>query len=171
MDDRVIFASPWFELVSKRVEGYAEPHYSIRAPDYVTVVAVTDQGRLLLVRQVRPAVDMTTLELPSGHVEPGETPLEAARRELLEETGHSAPTLELLGELRPDTGRLANRLWCFYAAGAVPSPDRGGDSEPGVEPVVYEGTLAELLASPDFCCALNLAAALLAVSRGYLSIS
>jgi ADP-ribose pyrophosphatase len=171
MDDRVIFASPWFELVAKRVEGYADPHYSIRAPDYVTVVPVTERGRLLLVRQFRPAVDTMTLELPSGHVEPGETPLEAARRELLEETGHAAPTLELLGELRPDTGRLGNRLWCFYAAGATPAPDRGDLSEPGVEPVVYEGTLAELLDRPDFCCALNLAAVLLAVSRGHLSIS
>jgi 8-oxo-dGTP pyrophosphatase MutT (NUDIX family) len=168
MDDQVVFACPWFELVAKRSGDDGPPHYSIRTQDYVAIVATTEAGRLLLVRQFRPAVEMTTLELPSGHVEPGETPIEAARRELLEETGHTAATLELLGELRPDTGRLGNRLWCFHTS-AVPAPDSGADREHGVKAILYDGTLSELLARPDFCCAQHLGAVLLAISRGRLS--
>lgn len=59
----------------------------------VAVVAVRD-GRMLFVRQHRPAVDLAPLEIPAGLIEPGEDPLEAARRELAEETG-------LAGDLAP----------------------------------------------------------------------
>src|SRR5437763_11391084 len=106
VDRRVVYSTPWFDLVAKSLAGHDQPHYSIRTTDYVSVVAVTRQRRLLLVRQYRPAVEGMTLELPSGHVEPGETPEEAARKELLEETGHVADRFELLGEFSPDTGRL-----------------------------------------------------------------
>jgi ADP-ribose pyrophosphatase len=170
MDDQVVFATPWFELVAKHPAGYDRPHYSIRASDYVMVIAVTAEGRLLLVRQFRPAVGATTLEFPSGHVDPRETPMEAARRELLEETGHVAAELEPLGRLAPDTGRLGNRLWCYYAGGATPGADEDFRPEPGIEPVRYEGTTAGLLAEPDFFSALNHAALLLAVARGLLSL-
>lgn len=59
----------------------------------VAIVAVRD-GRMLFVRQHRPAVDLAPLEIPAGLIEPGEDPLEAARRELAEETG-------LAGDLAP----------------------------------------------------------------------
>jgi ADP-ribose pyrophosphatase len=169
MDDRVVFATPWFELVAKHPVGYSQPHYSIRTLDYVMVVAVNDGGNLLLVRQFRPAVDAMTLEFPSGHVELGETPEQAARKELLEETGHVASTVELLGELCPDTGRLGNRLWCFYAA-VMPASDDGYEPEPGVEPVLFDGSVLELLTTSGFSSALNHAAILLAIARGRLSI-
>jgi ADP-ribose pyrophosphatase len=79
------------------------------------VVAITEEGRVVIVRQYRPAVDRYTLELPSGLVDPGETPLESARRELLEETGYRAGELEMLGSMEPDTGRLGNRIWGYVA--------------------------------------------------------
>jgi len=171
VNDHVVFATPWFELVAKLPAGYREPHYSIRTKDYVLVVALTRQGRLLLVRQYRPAVDAVTLELPSGHVEPGETPEQAARKELLEETGHVAGTFELLGALRPDTGRLGNRLWCYFAADATPTRDADYRLEPGVDPVLYDRTLPELLAESDFTSALNAAALLLAIVNGRLFLA
>ena len=73
-------------------------------------------------RQYRPAVEERTLELPSGHVDPGETPIAAATRELMEETGYVADKIEEIGVIRPDTGRLSNRLWCFFAT-VRPSAD------------------------------------------------
>ena len=67
------------------------PFYMLELPDYVSVIALTPARELLLVRQHRPVVGRETLELPSGHVDPGERPEDAARRELLEETGFDAP--------------------------------------------------------------------------------
>src|SRR4051794_701915 len=62
------------------------------------VVAVDADGQVLLVRQPRPAVGMSMLELPAGLVDEGETPIECARRELAEETGYHAGHLEPLVE-------------------------------------------------------------------------
>jgi ADP-ribose pyrophosphatase len=171
MDERVAFSTPWFEIIAKQFEDGGAPHYSLRTNDYVSVVAVTREGRIVLVRQFRPAVDRMTLELPSGHVENGETPELAARRELLEETGHVADTFEFLGNLSPDTGRLANRMWCFFAAGARPANLTNAQLEPGIEPVFFEGTLSKLIADREFDSALNSAALFYAILRGHLSIA
>lgn len=101
---RTVFSTPWFQVVSKLIEGDSHPYYALSLPDYVCVVALTNARRLVLVRQYRPAVEELTLELPAGHVDPGETPEHAARRELLEETGYSCDRLELVGDLHADTG-------------------------------------------------------------------
>jgi ADP-ribose pyrophosphatase len=170
MEDQVVFATPWFELVAKRPADYDQPHYSIRTRDYVIVVARTTEGRLPLVRQFRPAVSRMTLELPSGHVEDGDTPELAARKELLEETGHIAETFEFLANLSPDTGRLANRLWCFFAADARPADDISFQPEVGIQPVLYERSLSDLLAESEFDSALNTAALFHAVLLGHLSM-
>jgi len=159
-----------FQIVARRPPAYSEPHYSIRTRDYVAIIAVTPKGELLLVRQFRPAVWATTLELPSGHVEPGQTPEEAARAELLEETGHEAKCFELLGNFSPDTGRLGNRMWCFFAANTVPTHNPAYRPEPGIDLVVYRGRFRDLLREEGFCSALNCAALFAAVLQGRLKL-
>jgi ADP-ribose pyrophosphatase len=168
--DEVVLATNWFQIVARRPAGWADPHYSLRTLDYVGVVATDRAGRLLLVRQFRPAVWAETLELPSGHVEPGQTPEQAARAELLEETGHEAENFELLANLSPDTGRLANRMWCFFAGDATPTCDPAHRAEPGVDFVAHTGDVRALLAKSDFCSALNRAVILHAVLQGRLPL-
>ena len=87
MDDKTVFSVPWFDVLERPVDGSPEPHYVVRPPDDVTVLAATTDGSILLVRQYRPAVRAETLELPSGHIDGDEYPEEAARRELAEENG------------------------------------------------------------------------------------
>ena len=106
-----VYSTKWFRLVAAP-QPDGEPYYMLELPDYVSVVALTPARELVMVRQYRPVVLRHTLELPSGHVERNEGPEEAARRELLEETGFEAGRLDLLGTLVPDVGRLANRMWC-----------------------------------------------------------
>lgn len=130
---REVLATPWFRLVAKEVPALgADAYYALEIQDYVTVLARAVDGRYLAIRQFRPAVEAFTLELPSGCVDRGETPEAAARRELLEETGYEAGSLEVLGSLHTDTGRLSNRLWCFWTPDARPA---GRAVEAGIEPL------------------------------------
>jgi ADP-ribose diphosphatase len=159
------FATPWFELISKRVTGNSDPYYALRMRDYVSVVAFTKQDELILIRQYRPAIERYTLELPSGHVEENETPAESAHRELTEESGFHASEMELLGALLSDTGRHENRLWCYYADRAIQTTTEHVP-EPGLEHVlVPRATLPKLITNGEFDHALHLAVLMMAVVR------
>lgn len=168
--EEVVLDTKWFQVVARHPPAFSEPHYSIRTRDYVAVVAVNPKGELLLVRQFRPAVWSPTLELPSGHVEPAQTPEEAARAELLEETGHEAERFELLGDFSPDTGRLGNRMWCFFAGDAAPTRNPEHQPEAGIDFVLHQGSLRNLLRQEGFCSALNCAALFAAVLHGKLTM-
>lgn len=158
-----MFPTKWFTLMEKRVDYSDEPFYSIATRDYVTTVAVTENDEMLFVRQYRPAVEVYTLELPSGHVDENEEPAAAARRELVEETGYAAARVDLMGVLVPDTGRLENRMWCFHAAGVRAT---GAPPEDGIElERVPLRNVRDFIAAGTFTHALNLAALLLTLSR------
>lgn len=166
--DRV-FSTPWFEIIAKTLVDNPDPFYSLQLPDYAVVVAVTPSQEVLLVRQYRPAVERYTLELPSGHVEAGEDPQNTARRELREETGYEAQSLDFLGCLDPDTGRYSNRLWCYFAPQVAVSP-HPYSPEPGVELIQCSCTdLRDRLLSGQFDHALHLAPLFLAVLTGKLT--
>jgi ADP-ribose pyrophosphatase len=169
MSSTTVFSTAWFDIVAKS-HGDGDPYYALRLLDYVATLAITPQHEVILVLQYRPAVERHTLELPAGHVENGEAASASALRELEEETGFTAPRVELLGKLAPDTGRLSNALWCFLAADAVPiAPSR--PPEPGIEVVLCSPTaLEKKIRSGEFDHALHLAAVHLAIVAGKLSL-
>jgi ADP-ribose pyrophosphatase len=84
------------------------------------VVAVDERGQVLLVRQLRPAVDKALLELPAGLVDPGESPEDCARRELAEETGYSAQTLLPLVSFYTSPGFSTELIHIFAASDLFP---------------------------------------------------
>lgn len=162
--------SPWVRLVERTVsDGTNEAVYhSLAQDDYVSTVAVTPNDELVCVRQYRPAVDMITLELPGGLLGTGEDPLECAMRELAEETGLK-PVAEVLplGCYQPDTGRLENRIWFFFATALVPLPD--WSAEPDVaHHLVPLAEIPVLIADGTFACALHIGGLGLALMRGLL---
>lgn len=129
--------SPWVTLVARTVvsdeDAVPRTFHSLKQADYVSVLAVTADGRIPVVRQYRPTAEGLTLELPAGLLEPDETPELCAHRELAEECGLALPPggrLVPLPLMRPDTGRLENRLWSFFADGCEPIAD--WRPEPGV---------------------------------------
>lgn len=168
LTEEVVWDSKWFHINARRYAADAEPHYVLNCKDYVSVIATNVDGKLLLVRQFRPATGMSTLEIPSGHVEAGQTPEEAARLELLEETGYEAEQLDFLCQLSPDTGRMGNRMWLFFAQDVKPVVTTGHQREDGVEPLIYEGDARTLVRDGEFQNALHHAALLAAIARGKL---
>src|SRR5713101_8278333 len=86
------------------------------------VVAVDADGQVLLVRQHRPAVDAHLLELPAGLVDPGEQPIDTARRELAEETGFAADHVESLVSFYTSPGFSTELIHIFVATDLHESP-------------------------------------------------
>ena len=166
----VVFATPWFKVFAEPAADAGAPHYLIQGRDFVAIVASTADNRILLVRQYRAAAGAETLEIPAGHVEPGETPEQAARRELLEETGHEAERFELLATLSPSVARFTNRMYCFFAGQARPATGPIPQGEPGVSLVLYEKGVRGLMDEKEFYSAPGCAALYLAALRGRLPL-
>lgn len=87
-------------------------------PDWCNVLAETPEGDLVFVWQYRHGTDELSLEIPGGVIDPGEEPIDAARRELKEETGYEAETIELVSVVEPNPALQGNRCFTYLARGA-----------------------------------------------------
>jgi len=170
---RTTTVSPWMNIIAREVEFAAgsEPqtYHAVGQMDYLAVVALTLDGRIPIVRQYRPAVEAFTWELPAGLIEPGEDPAEAARRELLEETGYNTLAIHMLGVGAACTGRLSNRVHTFF----VEAGNQVQDFEPESGMTIALLTPAELVAlirAGEFPQQLHLGAMLLAQMRSFLTL-
>jgi 8-oxo-dGTP pyrophosphatase MutT (NUDIX family) len=146
-----------------------EIYHSVAQADYIAVVALTPGGKVPIVRQFRPALEAFSWELPAGLVDPGEKPLDCARRELEEETGLTARRIHSLGETFPCTGRLSNRIHSFF----VRTGSRMARFEPesGITvKLVSPAELARLIRSGNFSSQLHIGALLLAELHGFLAL-
>lgn len=140
----------------------------VRSSGFAKVVPLLPDGRVMLVRQYRYAIDAVTLEVPAGAVDPGETPLEAAQRELSEETALRAGSIESLGEFRTSPGRLDERGWLFLARDCRPDP--AAVAHEPTEPVVHPlddaiGMIGTEIVAASSALALLLTRARLSVAR------
>ena len=98
----------------------------VRHPGAVAVVALTDEGRICLVRQYRTALGRVTVEIPAGKLAPGEDPLECAARELTEETGMEAEKIAYLTTIASSAGFCDELIHIYMATGLTfskSSPD------------------------------------------------
>ena len=115
---------PWFTVRKDAIRmesGGTIPNYFIfEYPDWVNVVAVTTDGQLVLIRQYRHGIAGIHYELCAGVVDPGEDPLVAAQRELLEETGFGGGEWSHLMTLSANPGTHANLTHAFLAVGVSP---------------------------------------------------
>ena len=89
----------------------------VRHPGAVCVVPVTDEGEVIMVRQFRYAFNQVLLEVPAGKLEPNEDPLDAARRELEEESGVVADRVDFMGELYTTVAFTDEKIYTYIATG------------------------------------------------------
>ncbi len=93
-------------------------------PGASAIVALADDGRVLMERQWRYPMGREYLEIPAGKIDAGESPLQTAQRELLEETGMRAERWQLLTVIHPAIGFSNEVIHLFLAQGVSGSPDQ-----------------------------------------------
>ena len=109
--------------------GHESARDVVRHRGAVAVVALTDDGRICLVRQYRTALDRVTVEIPAGKLDPGEDPLTCAKRELLEETGMVADRMAFLTTLATTPGFTDERIHLYMATGLTFGPAHPDEDE------------------------------------------
>ena len=100
------------------------PYTRLKAPNWVNVLAVTEEKEVILVEQTRVGPMRNVLEVPGGVIDPGENPLDAARRELEEETGYISQEFLSLGKINPNPAIMTNELHMFVALNCKKNTNR-----------------------------------------------
>lgn len=119
------YQTPIFNLFKRKMKLEAEGEdaegefYVLEAPEWINVIALTPDGKVVLVEQYRYGIEQPTLEIPGGMTDKGEEPLEAAKRELLEETGYRSAEWSGLGKVSSNPAIMNNYTHLFLAEGCV----------------------------------------------------
>ena len=94
-----------------------DDYYVLEYPDWINVIAITEDGKFVLEKQYRHGTQSVDFELCAGTIEKGEQPIDAARRELLEETGYEGGEWQLFMTLSPNPTNHNNLSYTFLATG------------------------------------------------------
>lgn len=166
-----VFAVDLLRRQSPR-DGQIHDFWVIHPPDWVNLVALTEDNQLILVEQWRHGTGEVTLEIPGGMIDPGETPEQAARRELREETGYAAEKLQQIGVVEPNPAIQSNRCTTFLALDCQKVAETHFDAtEECVLRLEPAKTVADLLRNGTIDHALVVAALNFAFLRGSLPMT
>ena len=167
-----VFETEWFsiEAISNNLED-RKPYYRLSCNDSVAILAVTPEKKFVLVRQFRPVLGISMIELPSGNIDDNESPEEAIARELLEETGYVCKSLTCLGAYKNVQSRINNTLYLFLGQGAELNLKKFNNEEydKNIEVLLNsEEKFKELIENKEYDEIGGIATYLIAKFKGYL---
>ncbi len=147
LSSEYLFNDRWFKVRKDRCETpggkVVDPYYVYDFSTWVGALPVTEDGKIIMIRQYRHALGEVCIEIPGGCVDDTDTSLEMAiSRELLEETGYAFSSIEHLGKISPNPSTNTNYLHMFLARGGKKVADQHLDENEKIE--VLEMTVEEL---------------------------
>jgi len=146
LSSEYIHKGPWATLRTDRCEmpdGRIMPdYYVLEYPNWVNAVALTEEGKVLFVRQYRHAAGIVSLEIPGGVIDGDENPRDAMRRELLEETGYRFDDLEEIAIIYANPSTGTNHTYCYLAKGGIKVQEQSLDEHEEI--IVEQYTIAEV---------------------------
>jgi len=123
LKDNKVYETPIFSLHKKNVvpdgENESKQFYVIEAPEWINVIALTEDNKIVLVEQYRHGINETTLEIPGGMADYGEKPFKAAKRELVEETGFTSENWKFLGKCSSNPAIINNFTHLYLAEDCI----------------------------------------------------
>jgi ADP-ribose pyrophosphatase len=145
---QIVFECPIFQVeyqIIRRNDGSEAPRWIAIRPTTVSIIPIDEHGKCLLIRQYRSGSDTIEWRLVTGSIEPDETPVQCAKRELAEETGLSAENYELVRSARVPSGWVRQERICFVATKLTPANNNGDPNEVlEVHPLSREQVIALL---------------------------
>ncbi|WP_159634448.1 NUDIX hydrolase [Sphingobacterium composti Ten et al. 2007 non Yoo et al. 2007] len=139
LESKYIIQRPWATLRVDKLElpngNIKDEYYVLEYPTWVNMVAITEDGNVLFVKQYRHGADQIMIELPAGVVEDDEEPKVAARRELLEETGYAFDSIEYICELFANPATSGNLTYTYLLTGGKKVQEQELDSSEDIEVV------------------------------------
>lgn len=141
LDSKLVLDEKWFKVRQEKVEikpGKVVDDYFLGIfNDIVMVVALTTDGKIPLVKQYKHGAGEVLLELPAGYIEDDEEPLAAAKRELAEETGFTAPTWHQLGFFYKNSAKArGNNINLFLAVNASKTSQQNLDENENIAVII-----------------------------------